>query len=450
MIFIEKYKKFNFNCFQIGIFLLPSAPFIASIFLLTSISKSFLYKRKEIIKDKKDILFILAFCLMIIISFIHFFNFEDINFIIKMWNSKLEIEENFIVDRFSYSSFIGLSNWLPLFLCFFGFQPYLRSHNQRKIIIKLLIAGSIPVLISGFGQLFFGWHKQLDILNGLIIWFQKPSNTFSGLFNNQNYAGCWLNIIWPLSIAVFYEHTRNIFQRGTSLILLISIFLASFLTFSRNAWGGLLISIPLVIGPIALYWMVLFLIILILIILLKSFNILPENISNLLSSIYPARFNIFEMFIEQFSSSSYPNPANSRNTIFFIALKYIMSKPFIGWGAASFPIYYGFKTSIYISHAHNLFIDNAFNYGLLVTFLIFSNIFLICLSSFKKIFLKTSQDLKNNYFERAWWTSFFVLLCSQMFDVQYYDLRISIAFWLMIAGLKCVIFENSGNISHTK
>ena len=53
-----------------------------------------------------------------------------------------------------------------------------------------------------------------------------------------------------------------------------------------------------------------------------------------------------------------------------------------------------------------------------------------------------SQKKFNVYFERAWWASFFVLLCSQMFDVQYYDGRISIAFWILLAGLRQTINEN--------
>ena len=39
-------------------------------------------------------------------------------------------------------------------------------------------------------------------------------------------------------------------------------------------------------------------------------------------------------------------------------------------------------------------------------------------------------------FERAWWVSTFTLLFSQMFDVQYFDGRISIILWIFLTGLK--------------
>ena len=48
----------------------------------------------------------------------------------------------------------------------------------------------------------------------------------------------------------------------------------------------------------------------------------------------------------------------------------------------------------------------------------------------------------DSYYEKAWWTSFFVLLISQMIDIQYFDLRISIAFWILLAGIRSIIREN--------
>ena len=449
MLFFKKYPKLGFNLFGVGVLFLPSAPFISGLFFIFSLLFSFSNYKIDIKKDRKDYLFIIASIFMIGTSLIHFLTFDNINFVYERWDASKAQNYSSIITRYSYSSLVGLLNWIPLFTCFFGFQPFLKSFENRKLILKLFLIGSIPVLISGAGQLMLNWHSPVELFNGLIIWYQKPSATFSGLFNNQNYAGCWLNIICPFGLAIFHEKSKNIFKKTTSFILIISIFLASFLTLSRNTWGGLLLSIPLVLGPITIYWVILFFILAIIPIFLKSVNFLPENISNLLNSLLPIKFNIFEMVLDQFSSDSYPNQANARITIFGVALKLISEKPFIGWGAAAFPIYYGFKKGIFISHTHNLFIDTAFNYGIVTAICIFSNILFICFASFKKIYLKKITNSSENYFERAWWTSFFVLLCSQMFDVQYYDGRISIAFWILLAGLKCIIFEDDENMTCT-
>ena len=100
------------------------------------------------------------------------------------------------------------------------------------------------------------------------------------------------------------------------------------------------------------------------------------------------------------------------------------------------------QNDIYIGHAHNLIIDLAFSYGFLVAFIIFINIFLLTYFSIKKTYFpKHSSKSLNIFFERSWCTSFVILLFSQMFDVQYFDLRISISFWILLAGMKSIIDE---------
>ena len=53
----------------------------------------------------------------------------------------------------------------------------------------------------------------------------------------------------------------------------------------------------------------------------------------------------------------------------------LSKNPILGFGAASFPLYYFIKHNIYIGHAHNLVIDIAFGYGIIVAILVFLNIF---------------------------------------------------------------------------
>ena len=43
---------------------------------------------------------------------------------------------------------------------------------------------------------------------------------------------------------------------------------------------------------------------------------------------------------------------------------------------------------------------------------------------------------------KVWWISSILLLLTQMVDVQYYDIRISISLWILITGLKCIIKES--------
>ena len=110
---------------------------------------------------------------------------------------------------------IGLSNWLPFFFCFWGFQPFLKSQELRIKTAKFLVFGSLPVLASGFCQYFLKMYGPYNFLNKLIVWYQRPLNNqngVTGLFNNQNYAGAWLSIVLPLCLFFLIKNNKKNFN----------------------------------------------------------------------------------------------------------------------------------------------------------------------------------------------------------------------------------------------
>ena len=60
------------------------------------------------------------------------------------------------------------------FWIYWDFEIYLSSYRKRIEAIKFYLLGSIPVLLSGLGQYFLNWHGPFNILNGFIVWFQRP------------------------------------------------------------------------------------------------------------------------------------------------------------------------------------------------------------------------------------------------------------------------------------
>ena len=438
MIFKSKINyKISQISFRIGIFFLVTAPVISVGCFLISLVHTFSLHWRQILLDKWNYLFFGASFLMIIIAFIQSLEFNNLSL------SIFEITDNTLNEEFvnwnSYSSLIGLSNWLPLFICYFGFQPYLSSSEDRRIVAKLLLAGSVPVVIYGFCQYWFDWDGKLEAMNGLIIWFQRRNGSgINSIFSNQNYAGCWLNIVLPFALAFFCETTKNVFKKGSTLLFVACIAFSSYLTTSRNAWGGIFLTIPLIFGPSYFYLIIPIFAFVGFLIFLKTFNLIPNNIDILLNSLLPSKFNIFS----QFSPDIYTEKIYNRDTIILFALRMIAKKPFVGMGAATFPIYYNMQHDIYMGHAHNLIIDFAFSYGIVVALFVFTNIFLITYFSIKKIYFSEFKNkLQNIFCERAWCTSFLVLLFSQMFDVQYFDLRISLSFWILLSGMKCIVDE---------
>ena len=231
----KTFEDYGFIFFLLGIFFLPSTMVISILFLLPAFVIASFSAHKSFFKDYWNLPF-LIFGLLILISAISQ-NYLLTNKYDAIWDNKL--------------SLIGLANWIPLIWVFWASQSYINSKSKRRSFSLILIAGTFPVLITGFGQYFLNWTGQFQTLNGLIIWYQRPIENpggLSGLFSNQNYAASWLNFVWPFCIALFIEKGNNLFKKTATLSFLISTGLAAFLTFSRNAWIGLFTSMPIVIG----------------------------------------------------------------------------------------------------------------------------------------------------------------------------------------------------------
>ena len=118
---------------------------------------------------------------------------------------------------------------------------------------------TFPVLITGFGQLWFGWDGGWQVLNGMVVWFLSPSGQtsarLSGLFDYANIAGAWLAMVWPFCLAALLQPLLKSLKRSLVLILAVGIVAALVLTDSRNAWGGMMLAIPFVFGPISWSWL---------------------------------------------------------------------------------------------------------------------------------------------------------------------------------------------------
>ena len=64
--------------------------------------------------------------------------------------------------------------------------------------------------------------------------------------------------------------------------------------------------------------------------------------------------------------------------------------------------------------------------------------------------MKSGKFILNNkrfndvaLYDRAFWTALFFFIISQLADIQYFDGKISLVIWILIAGLKNIIEENN-------
>ena len=423
-------SSFGELIFLLGVFFLPSTLFIGVIFLIPAALLGSFNSKNNYFQDRWNISFFSAGLFMILSTVIH--NFFIDNLFEYSWNAKLSV--------------FGLANWLPFFWIFWAFQPYTESKVQRKRVMVCLISGTFPILISGFGQYFFDWTGPLQIFNGLIIWYQKPivePAGLSGLFSNQNYAGSWFNLVWPFCIALVLDKSQNFVKKSIAISFLISIGFSAFLTNSRNAWSGIIISLPIVIGSTSFIWLLPILGIFLVIIAFCTFNSLSGEIQNFLRDLIPDKVWL------EFSKEGFKDLNVSRLQIFISAIKLIFQRPIWGFGAASFPIIYEIQTTFWKGHSHNLALEIAVSYGLPSALIFIFTTFLILYFSVKKIFVLQNYN-KIDFYERAWWSSIFVFIISQSVDIQYFDGKISILFWILLGGLRNIIRRGNAEYSLTE
>ena len=415
-------NKVGLKSLYIGVFLLPSAPVIAYLTLFISLLFSNNNNPINFIKERTNKVFIIISLLMIFSCIYNNFN-----------------NSIFIQKEIGNLSWISLINWIPFFWCFWGFQPYLEKQNVRKMIAKLIVIGSIPVIISGFLQYFFNITGPFQILNGLIIWYQKPISLTDGLtgpFNNANYAGSWLTLVWPFSLYYFFINKKKSKKIITAIICFLFI-TSILLTNSRSSWLGMLISIQIMLGFETIFLLIP-LILLSFILITFLISVLPNSIRNNFLSFVP--INILNNFPDKSIGFSEAYP---RLEIWKFSIENILKRPFLGWGGGSFPIIYETFKGTWIGHPHNIVFELAFNYGLLTALIISSKVTQYLYKYYKLIAnyaaLKINNGRDNLIFEKAWFSSILFITYSHLFDMQYFDLRISMITWILLAGIRAAM-----------
>ncbi len=414
-------SRFGLLSFNIGLFFLFSAPVISVIFILVSLICAYLQTRDNPFNDWINKSFLIVIVLMIA-SCIFF----------KLFNQEIEFKDNFL--EYTHP-LIGLFNWIPLFLSFWGFQYYLRTKDHRKMAGISLICSTMPVLLSGIGQYFLNIYGPYNFLNGLIIWYQRDNQSgLTSLFNNQNYAGCVLATTWPFFFAAIFNKKINLSLGIFSVFLNFLVVLEILLTTSRNSFLGFFIGFFILLIPLRLK---------------KKFFILITIFSSIILNIFAKLFfNFYFPELNIFSRLNFENFVNDpRIEIWRSSLVYILKKPIFGWGGNGFSSIWNYKNDQMFLHSHSTPLELSIQYGILTSLILTTVILFLIIKSFKKIFFENDNKIinfsKDNQFDRAWFTGTIIIIFSNTFDILYFDFRINILLWVLLAGLRNVIKEKT-------
>ena len=392
----------GWRCFQLGLFLLPSSALLGSLLLFPALLFGCAGRERSCWRDPWNAPLMAASGLMILGCFV-------------AYDQGL--------------AWVGLGNWLPFFWGFWGFQPYVMSREARRRSALWLVAGSVPVVVTGLGQLWWGWQGPWQLLGGLIVWFMaaggRPEGRLSGLFDYANIASAWLSMVWPLTLAALVQQGLNRWRRIVVVILAVLLVVALVLTESRNGWGSLMLVVPLVLGPPSWPWLIPLLVLALLPVLLSVLPGVPLMLQD------PARTLVPETLWARLNDSQYAGErvlASTRISQWNIAVQLIAERPWLGWGAAAFSVIYPLRTGQWHGHAHNLPLELAIGHGLPVAMLLVGFVLALLVVSLRRGF--------SGLFDRAWWTALFVLMVLHGTDLPFFDSRLNIAGWILLAGLR--------------
>ena len=405
--------------FQFGLFLLPSSALLAGLLLLTALVLGSCQRAQPFWRDPWNWPLLIAALLML-------FGCVQAYSEARPW--------------------VGLGNWLPFFWAFWGFQPYLVTDQARRRCALWLVAGTVPVVITGLGQLWWGWQGPWQVLGGLIVWFVapggEPQGRLSGLFDYANIAGAWLALVWPFCLAALLQPALNRLRRSMALAVAIAVVAALVLTDSRNAWGGLILAIPFVLGPARWPWLLPLMAMALMPVILAVVPGTPSGLQQWARTLVPegiwARLNDMRYIQERELMST-------RLSQWGVALQLIDLRPWLGWGAAAFSVLYPLRTGRWHGHAHNLPLELAVSHGLPVALLVVGTVLALLITALRRGVFNagdlTKRGLSSTVFDRAWWAASLILVMMHATDMPFFDSRLNIAGWILLAGLRCIIFS---------
>ena len=407
--------------FLLGTFFLSSAlPISIILYLLSSIISIFL-NGFNLIKRDLNYTFLISFGIII---------FATLN--ITLLN-RPEIFENYDISFI----WINLLNWLPILIFYSFLKFYLISFTDRIAFAKFLIYGTIPVIISMIIQKFFGVYGPFETLFGSIVWFQKPLLTdnlgVSGLFSNANYAGSWLILTLPFSF-LLVNYNKKFSFKLPSFIILISIIYMILLTGSRNALLSLFIIFFLLIDIKKHFKKFIF---------LSTPFILLITFLRLNMQLEINKYLSIKVIDRLFNTVDYP-----RLGIWEFALNRIQERPLFGWGGSTFSLLHFENKNIidqvnkfiHAQHTHNLALELAYNYGILLSIILCFTAILFLSKSIKLIYF--SDIFSYERFEnKVWLSSLIIFFVTHNFDITIYDGKISALVSLLFAGNFCIVNE---------
>lgn len=369
---------------------------------------------------------------------------------------------------------LGLANFLPFFWLFAALSELLQTPQQFRRLAQIVVLGSIPVVVVGLGQQFWGWSGHVQLLWILADWNVAPTGSPPGrmasLFYYANVLASYLVIAWILNLGLWLEAQRLPLAAGltrfgkipsphwritvpspylsTLTIALLGNTVALIFTNSRNAW----IVAALAGIAFATYlgrWLILTAMGAISTAVLGA-AFAPAPFQGGLRQVIPA------FFWARLNDQMYPNRpvGDLRSTQWQFAWNLAQQRPWTGWGLRNFSPLYEAKLQFFIGHPHSLWLMLAAETGWPATILLFAIAGWIAFQGCSYIMTTppmfwreqassrlplttpgTNLDTRVSLLMFTLLIAFLAISLFSFLDITFFDVRINLLGWWLLANL---------------
>lgn len=424
------------NSAQLGLLILPLIPWLGTLALFVALVITWQQQYRKILNSPVNWGLAILACLLIITN-------------------------SFAFDR--SVAYLGLFNFLPFFGFFAAFRALIQTPAQLRQLTRIMVITSIPVVIIGLGQLFWGWVSPTQwhgILGWVILPQGNPPGRMASVFMYTNTLAGYLVIVFILGLGLWLNYqdlASNLFTKrvkhrfhalpsGQLWGLSVTVggnLIALILTNSRNAW---VVAVCASLA-FAIYqgwrWLVAGVMGIVSSVLLAAFGPLP--LQQGLRQVVPA------FFWARLTDQLYPDRpvALLRTTQWQFAWFLTQQRPWTGWGLRNFTPLYLEQMHVWLGHPHNLLLMLTAETGVIaaigfcswVSWVIYQGIQLLLK------WLDTSESEQYLPEDKLIFFSYLVaFLACVLFntvDVSLFDLRLNILGWLLLSAISGVAHRHS-------
>ncbi|WP_017651414.1 O-antigen ligase family protein [Fortiea contorta] len=412
--------QFPWQCTQWGLLVFPLSPFLGAVAIVLASLVTWSRQHQTIIRRPLNWGFALVSALLIVTT-----GFAD--------------------DK--VAAFLGLFNLLPYFFVYTGLSALIQTTAQLRQIAYILVIGSVPVVIFGWGQLFLGWNFDFKFLWIVLEWAIAPGGNPSGrmasILMHANTLAAYLVIVFILALGLWLEKYRQLKQtrliaQNKQLstlpfifltIALLGNFIALILTNSRNGWAIAIFACL----AYALYqgWRLIVGAVVVIVASILSAAFAPSPVAQFFRRFIPA------FFWARLNDDMYPDRplALMRKTQWEFAWSLTQQHPWTGWGLRSFSKLYQAKMQISLGHPHNIFLMLAAETGIPTTLLFCALLIWILIAGIQLLVHSNYLNPEQRLIFFSYLTVGIGCVLLNTVDVTLFDLRLNTFFWVIFSAI---------------